>query len=292
MKKFILIFISIIFIGCSENQNPEYTEYQKHGFVCEPTGDYGYTFFAIYDGQKVYSYHDKIHLRDQGWSVSELRGKPFEYHFDSSEHPITEWYIPKGEYDTWKSKRILHEVGANYLSPTEYLTRLAIDQESDYGDSKALHSCSVGDIEKMNKFVADRKNNMFDESDKEILLNITKEMGWFGKEFKNDTESEKTANKNLKQDNPFPIPIVRVAPIYPDRALSRGLEGYCDMRFDVNTKGEVINPTSNYCSNSIFERPSKRAVKKFKYSPAIIDGQPANSVDVSTRITFKIDNES
>ena len=171
MKKFILIFTSIVFLGCSENQTPEYTEYQKHGFVCEPTGDYGYTFFAIYDGQKVYSYHDKIHLRDQGWSVSERRGKPVEYHFNNTEDALTEWYIPKGKYDQYLSKRIIHEVGLNYLSPIEYKTRLVIVEKYDDDDTKSLYTCLVGDIEKMNKFVADRKNNMFDESDGKFILN-------------------------------------------------------------------------------------------------------------------------
>jgi len=33
------------------------------------------------------------------------------------------------------------------------------------------------------------------------------------------------------------LPIVRVAPVYPARALSRGLEGYVDMSFTVTTTG-------------------------------------------------------
>ena len=38
------------------------------------------------------------------------------------------------------------------------------------------------------------------------------------------------------------LPIVRVAPVYPARALSRGLEGYVDMGFTVTTTGTVKDP--------------------------------------------------
>ena len=38
------------------------------------------------------------------------------------------------------------------------------------------------------------------------------------------------------------LPIVRVAPVYPARALSRGVEGYVDMSFTVTTTGTVRDP--------------------------------------------------
>ena len=38
------------------------------------------------------------------------------------------------------------------------------------------------------------------------------------------------------------LPIVRVAPVYPARALSRGLEGYVDLSFTVTSAGTVRDP--------------------------------------------------
>jgi protein TonB len=38
------------------------------------------------------------------------------------------------------------------------------------------------------------------------------------------------------------LPIVRVAPVYPARALSRGLEGFVDLSFTVTTAGTVKDP--------------------------------------------------
>ncbi len=85
------------------------------------------------------------------------------------------------------------------------------------------------------------------------------------------------------------LPIVRVAPVYPARALSRGLEGYVDLEFTVTPTGTVENPIVSYSTSSLFERAAIRAVLKFKYKPRVVDGQPVAVEGVKTRITFKIE---
>jgi len=86
------------------------------------------------------------------------------------------------------------------------------------------------------------------------------------------------------------LPIVRVAPVYPARALSRGLEGYVDMEFVVTEAGTVRDPVVLYSTSSLFERAAIRAVLKFKYKPRVVDGVPVEVPGVKTRITFKIEN--
>ena len=86
------------------------------------------------------------------------------------------------------------------------------------------------------------------------------------------------------------LPIVRVAPIYPARALSRGIEGYVDMSFTVTTAGTVIDPIVIYSSSSLFERAAIRAVIKFKYKPRVVDGVPVDVSGVKTRISFQIED--
>ena len=86
------------------------------------------------------------------------------------------------------------------------------------------------------------------------------------------------------------LPIVRVAPVYPARALSRGLEGYVDMSFTVTTAGTVKDPIVDYSTSSLFERAATRAVLKFKYKPRVKDGVPVEVPGVKTRITFKIED--
>ena len=86
------------------------------------------------------------------------------------------------------------------------------------------------------------------------------------------------------------LPIVRVAPVYPARALSRGLEGHVDMSFTVTTTGTVRDPIVLFSTSSLFERAATRAVLKFKYKPRVVDGVPVDVSGVKTRITFKIEN--
>ena len=84
------------------------------------------------------------------------------------------------------------------------------------------------------------------------------------------------------------LPIVRVAPVYPSRALSRGLEGFVDMSFTVTATGSVINPIVLQSTSSMFERAATRAVVKFKYKPRVVDGIPVEVPGVKTRITFEL----
>jgi len=86
------------------------------------------------------------------------------------------------------------------------------------------------------------------------------------------------------------LPIVRVAPIYPARALSRGVEGYVDMSFTVTATGTVKDAIVMFSTSSLFDRAATRAVLKFKYKPRVVDGQPVEVVGVKTRITFKIED--
>ena len=85
------------------------------------------------------------------------------------------------------------------------------------------------------------------------------------------------------------LPIVRVAPVYPARALSRGIEGYVDMSFTVTTTGTVRDPIVVFSTSSLFERAATRAVLKFKYKPRVVDGVPVDVSGVKTRISFQIE---
>jgi protein TonB len=85
------------------------------------------------------------------------------------------------------------------------------------------------------------------------------------------------------------LPIVRVAPVYPARALSRGIEGYVDMSFTVTTTGTVKDPVVMFSTSSLFERAATRAVLKFKYKPRVVDGVPVDVPGVKTRISFQIE---
>ena len=86
------------------------------------------------------------------------------------------------------------------------------------------------------------------------------------------------------------LPIVRVAPVYPARALSRGLEGFVDLSFTVTTTGTVKDPIILQSTSSLFERAAVRAVLKFKYKPRVVDGVPVEVPGVKTRISFMLED--
>lgn len=86
------------------------------------------------------------------------------------------------------------------------------------------------------------------------------------------------------------LPIVRVAPVYPARALSRGLEGYVDLSFTVTSAGTVRDPLVIQSTSSLFERAATRAVLKFKYKPRVVDGVPVEVPGVKTRISFQLED--
>ncbi len=85
------------------------------------------------------------------------------------------------------------------------------------------------------------------------------------------------------------LPIVKVAPVYPSRALSRGLEGNCVLEFTVTRAGSVQDVMVVEYTSSLFERASIQAALKFKYKPRVIDGEPVDVRGVQHLITFLIE---
>ena len=87
------------------------------------------------------------------------------------------------------------------------------------------------------------------------------------------------------------LPIVKVAPIYPQRALSRGIEGYCVVQYTVTRQGTIRDPfvIEDQCTSSLFHRASVQAALKFKYKPRVIDGQAVEVPGVQNKFTFEIE---
>lgn len=100
------------------------------------------------------------------------------------------------------------------------------------------------------------------------------------------------------------LPIVKVQPQYPRRALSRGLAGYVIVEFTVTAQGTVKDPfVVENCGhipnarspadcvdkpNSVFDSSAMKAALKFKYKPKVIDGNPVETAGVQNKITFEL----
>lgn len=86
------------------------------------------------------------------------------------------------------------------------------------------------------------------------------------------------------------LPIVKVAPVYPRRALSRGIEGFVIVEFTVTKQGSVRDPVVLEANpEGVFNQAAVDAALKFKYKPRVINGEAAEVAGVQNRISFEID---
>jgi protein TonB len=87
------------------------------------------------------------------------------------------------------------------------------------------------------------------------------------------------------------LPLVKVTPIYPQRALAKGMEGHCTVQYTVTTLGTIRDPfvVELQCTHSLFHRVSLDAALKFKYMPRVIDGVAVEVTGVQNRFIFRID---
>lgn len=74
---------------------------------------------------------------------------------------------------------------------------------------------------------------------------------------------------------------------YPERAIGMGLEGQCDVRFDVDVRGRPTNVEAT-CSHSVFRAAAERGVKGVQFAPRIDRGEAKERRNVVYPITFRL----
>jgi protein TonB len=85
------------------------------------------------------------------------------------------------------------------------------------------------------------------------------------------------------------LPIVKVAPQYPRRAQTRGIQGYVVLEDIVTKTGAVRDPVViDAKPPGIFDRAAINAALKYKYKPKVVNGEPIDVAGVKTRITFEL----
>ncbi len=87
-----------------------------------------------------------------------------------------------------------------------------------------------------------------------------------------------------------PIATVLVQPDYPARALTQGIEGYVDVRFDVTARGSTDNIQVTLAKPPrIFDKAAIKAVKKWKFQPMVANGKSIPYAGLEQRITFQME---
>ncbi len=86
------------------------------------------------------------------------------------------------------------------------------------------------------------------------------------------------------------LPIVKIEPVYPRVARSRGIEGYCLVEYTVTTTGTTKDiMVIEADPRGIFNSVSIAAAKKFKYRPRVVNGAAIEVQGVRNLFIFKLE---
>ena len=86
------------------------------------------------------------------------------------------------------------------------------------------------------------------------------------------------------------IPLVRINPDYPQRALQRGLEGWVQVQFTITPTGTVKDPiVVDAMPKSVFDDAALKAIARWRYNPKVENGVAVERVGVQTRIVFQLE---
>jgi TonB family protein len=85
------------------------------------------------------------------------------------------------------------------------------------------------------------------------------------------------------------LPVVMVASTYPDRAIRREIEGWVLIEFTVDRLGRItqLNVLQSQ-PNNVLDRAELSAVKRYKYKPRIVNGEPVPVYGVRHRDVFEL----
>ncbi len=85
------------------------------------------------------------------------------------------------------------------------------------------------------------------------------------------------------------LPIVKIAPQYPRRALNRGIEGYVVLEYTVTPQGTVRDPRVIEADpDGVFDKVAIESALRYKYRPRVVNGRPVAVAGVRTRISFEL----
>lgn len=89
----------------------------------------------------------------------------------------------------------------------------------------------------------------------------------------------------------MPLAQVQAQPKYPSIAISRNIEGFVDVKFDITKIGTTKNITVVRAQpEGIFDRAAVNAVKRWRYRPKMEEGKAVAFPGMVQRISFKMEN--
>ncbi len=86
------------------------------------------------------------------------------------------------------------------------------------------------------------------------------------------------------------VPLVRINPDYPPRALSRGLQGWVIVQFTISATGTVKDQKVVDSSNDVFNDAALKAIARWRYNPKVEEGVAVERKGVQTKLVFQLEN--
>ena len=85
------------------------------------------------------------------------------------------------------------------------------------------------------------------------------------------------------------MPMVRVPPQYPERAMQRGIEGRVLVEFTISKSGAVKDAKVIAAEPSaIFNKAALKAIRQWKYNPKILNGKAVEQRGIKIAIPFRL----
>jgi len=85
--------------------------------------------------------------------------------------------------------------------------------------------------------------------------------------------------------------MVRIPPDYPQSALQRRIEGFVVVRLWIGMRGEVARAeVAQAHPRGAFERSALAAVRRWKYRPGQVDGDPVARGPFEVLLDFKLED--
>jgi len=84
-------------------------------------------------------------------------------------------------------------------------------------------------------------------------------------------------------------PIVRIEPKFPTKAARDGIEGWVQLSFEINEIGGVENvQVINAEPKRVFDREARKALRKWKYKPKMVEGKAQRQTGLTVQLDFKL----
>ena len=122
----------------------------------------------------------------------------------------------------------------------------------------------------------------FEPNDSDVISNFT---------VKVPTQEIVKENQFLAIEEAETTSMIRISPKYPVHAARDGIQGWVKLKFSIDVSGAVKDiEVIDAQPKRTFDREARKALKKWKYKPQIVDGKPVEKTGLEVVLDFKLDS--